>query len=323
MMIVRSLVAAAFGLAASCVLAEVEIVDRPINGGPSNEEARKPALAAPVYGPQPAQYPQAVTTSTVSTSTVSTTDVSSSSESTYPSAAQTYRPAGPPAPIQNSGGSTAGGASALSGGNSSAELFYQMQVMQQELQELRGLVEEQAFQIKKLKQQRLDDYVDLDRRISGLGSTPASTLGSNSSVVSSDPQASSVVTASTPVNDEKSHYQRAIDPIIGTNKDLDLAISRLHTHMEQFPQGRYKGNVQYWLGESYLVKDNLAESKKWFEALLNEFPLHNKVPPAKYKLGVVYHKLGLNAQAKVLLQEVSNANGPAASRAADYLKANF
>ena len=45
-----------------------------------------------------------------------------------------------------------------------AELYYQLQLLQQEVQELRGLVEQQSFELRQLKQQRMDDYLDLDRR---------------------------------------------------------------------------------------------------------------------------------------------------------------
>lgn len=44
-----------------------------------------------------------------------------------------------------------------------------MQLLQQEVLQLRGMVEEQAHELKRLKQQRLDDYLDLDRRLSKVG----------------------------------------------------------------------------------------------------------------------------------------------------------
>jgi tol-pal system protein YbgF len=46
--------------------------------------------------------------------------------------------------------------------------FSQMQAMQEEIQQLRGLVEQQSNEIKRLKQQREDDYADIDRRLSAL-----------------------------------------------------------------------------------------------------------------------------------------------------------
>ncbi|MEO0444312.1 MAG: YbgF trimerization domain-containing protein, partial [Pseudomonadota bacterium] len=48
---------------------------------------------------------------------------------------------------------------------------FQIQQLQQEILELRGLVEEMRFELKRLKQQRLDDYLDLDKRLAELSNT--------------------------------------------------------------------------------------------------------------------------------------------------------
>lgn len=53
--------------------------------------------------------------------------------------------------------------------------YSQIQAMQEEIQQLRGLVEQQANDIKKLKAQREEDYMDLDRRLSALSKGGAST----------------------------------------------------------------------------------------------------------------------------------------------------
>ena len=47
----------------------------------------------------------------------------------------------------------------------SAELYVQLQALQVEMSELRGLVEQQAYLIEQLSQRRMDDYLDLDRRL--------------------------------------------------------------------------------------------------------------------------------------------------------------
>ncbi|RZA05204.1 MAG: tetratricopeptide repeat protein [Moraxellaceae bacterium] len=52
--------------------------------------------------------------------------------------------------------------------------YSQIQAMQEEIQQLRGLVEQQANDIKRLKSQREEDYMDLDRRVSALSKGGAS-----------------------------------------------------------------------------------------------------------------------------------------------------
>lgn len=49
-----------------------------------------------------------------------------------------------------------------------ADMFYQMQILQEEIRQLRGMLEEQAYQIRQLKQGQTENYSDLDGRISAI-----------------------------------------------------------------------------------------------------------------------------------------------------------
>ncbi|WNO08108.1 tol-pal system protein YbgF [Teredinibacter sp. KSP-S5-2] len=201
-----------------------------------------------------------------------------------------------------------------------AELYYQLQVVQQEVLQLRGQVEEQAHQIKKLKQQRLDDYIDLDRRLSQLGQP-----GSGRPVLSSstDSQTSNSSTASGGAQaSELQSYRSAIDLVLKQQK-YDQAADALMQHLKDYPSGRYAANAQYWLGEIYLLKNELETARQWFTKLLSTYPDHNKVPDAQFKLGKVHHLLGDDAKAKEFLNKAASSNSSAASLARDYLKLNF
>lgn len=208
-------------------------------------------------------------------------------------------------------------------GQNVAELYYQMQVLQQEVLALRGLVEEQTYQIKQLKQQRLDDYVDLDRRLSKLssqgGTAATSTAPATGSTVT--PAAGAPKPVSRPTNSagEIAHYKSATKLIL-VDKNYAGGIERLQEHLRLYPNGRYNANAQYWLGEVYLATSKLKESREWFEKLLSTHPSHSKVPDAKYKLGTVYYKLEMLAEAKSLLLEVGRGGGNAAQLANRYLK---
>ena len=70
-----------------------------------------------------------------------------------------------------------------------AELFYQLQVLQQEVQELRGLVEEQGYQIKRMARDQQEQYIDLDRRVSGMRSAPSSAPTPAAGVATGPPSA--------------------------------------------------------------------------------------------------------------------------------------
>ncbi|WP_239923509.1 YbgF trimerization domain-containing protein [Agaribacterium haliotis] len=211
--------------------------------------------------------------------------------------------------------------------NNIAELFYQIQLMQQELMELRGQVDEQNHLIKQLKQQRLDDYVDLDRRIAELGQAapaPAGATRSPAASSSSLPVASQQAAQAGQADSasEMAHYKSATKLIL-VEKNYDAGVARLQEHLTLYPKGRYAGNSMYWLGEVHLAKSELPEARQWFERLLAEFPLHSKANDAKYKLATVLHQQGDDSQAKALLQEVSISNSSAAKLAQNYLRENF
>jgi len=204
----------------------------------------------------------------------------------------------------------------------SVDLYYQLQVLQQEVLQLRGMVEEQAHELKRLKQQRLDDYLELDRRLSGSGQSGLSQNQSSSGT--SSVSGKTVVAGSGAVapQDEIQDYRKAIDLVL-KKQQYDDAIVALQEHLNKFPNGRYSANAVYWLGEIFLLKNDPEKARQWFTQLLTDYPRHRKVPDGKFKLGKVYHLLGDVAQAKKLLNEVAATNTDAAPLARDYLRDNL
>jgi len=198
-----------------------------------------------------------------------------------------------------------------------AEMYYQLQLLQQEVQTLRGIVEQQSHELKRLKQQRLDDYLELDRRLSALGQGGVSQAEDDQAPVRNNSGAS----AAAP-QDELKHYRSAIDLVL-KQQEYDQAIVKLQEHLARYPDGRYAGNAVYWLGEIYLLKNDLEQSRQWFVQLIDNYPSHRKVPDGKFKLGKVYHLMGNDNQAKTLLNEVAASNSDAASLAKAYLQDNF
>lgn len=203
---------------------------------------------------------------------------------------------------------------------SQAELFYQLQLLQQEVLQLRGMVEEQAHELKRLKQQRLDDYLDLDRRLSKVAS--GDLTGARTSAAESRTSTSGSTGTGATSEDELQEYKNAIDLVL-RKQDYKNAVVALKAHLDKYPKGRYAANAQYWLGELYLKDGELEESRQWFSRLMEEFPSHSKVPDAKYKLGRVYDMLGDKVTAKRMLEEVVASKTSASNLARDYLDSHF
>lgn len=209
-------------------------------------------------------------------------------------------------------------------GNQQAEAYYQMQVLQQEVQELRGAVEELRHEVKRLKQQRTDDYMDLDRRISRLsGNAPASEAPDSgesegdSASRSSQPAAGSADAS----EEERDRYQASFG--LARDGNYDGASTEFKKLLEDYPNGQYAPNANYWLGEIALVQGNLEEARQWFAALLDGYPNSTKVWDGRYKLGTVYHQLGEQQKARELLEQVAASDARASGLAKKYLEQNF
>lgn len=200
------------------------------------------------------------------------------------------------------------------------QMYFQVQSLQQEVLELRGLVEEQAYELKRLKQQRLDDYLSLDKRLTALAGGKAATEQPESAGPSPKMTGSSAGAAGVQSQDELQRYRSAIDLAL-RQKDYDKAATAFNQYLQDFPQGTYAPNSQYWLGEIFLKQGDLEQARDWFSRLLSDFPDHAKAPDAAYKLGTVYDQLGDKAKARSLLSQViaDSPNTNAARLAKNYL----
>jgi tol-pal system protein YbgF len=240
-------------------------------------------------------------------------------------------------PVQGAPASAAEPASTSS--RQLSELFYQIQVLQQEVQELRGLVEEQAYQLNRLARDQKEQYIDLDRRVAGLttgaaagagltagSSTPpaaGTASGSPGSVgggqASTSPATSGAVAALPAAGgvSEREAYQSAFDLMKG--RKFDESIAAFNDLIVRYPNGQYTPNAFYWLGELHLAQQNTEQARQSFMQVIGLYPDHPKVPDTLYKLGVAYHRLGDTAKAMEYFEDVqsrypqSSAAGLAAS----------
>lgn len=242
-------------------------------------------------------------------------------------------------PIIRPTGQLPGVAPAGQAGASNAldELFQQIQSLQLLVQEQTGLIEELSYEVSRLKQQRLDDYVDLDRRISelsqgGVVTTAPPANSPTGNVASANPPrtATAIPSSSAPstspanapsLRDETAAYRAASDLI--DKKQWDQAIAALQNYLASFPNGRYESNAHYWLGELFFVKGDLANARDSFELVMAQFPNSNKFHASQYKLGRTYFRLGDTAKAKNLLEELAASNSDSSRQAAVFLRENF
>jgi tol-pal system protein YbgF len=168
----------------------------------------------------------------------------------------------------------------------SGNLVYQVQVLRQELQQLRGLLEVQQNRIARMEKEQQQRYLDVDRRLAGGGAVadePAAPPGERPAV--SDRVAG--VDAG-----ERAAYSAAVQ--LTREKQFQPAIDAFTRQLTEYPDGAFSANAFYWLGELYLAlpTPKLELARQSFAQVVNLYSDHPKVPDALYKLGVVYGKLG-------------------------------
>lgn len=199
-----------------------------------------------------------------------------------------------PLPTVNGSGGVQGGGGTLVSPSAQGELFIQLQQMQEEMARLRGMVEEQQYEIQRLKQESLERYQQLDKRLNEAGSVPRAPVDAPSPAPA----------ASEPADPEKEklYYEAAFDLIKA--KDFDKASQAFSAFLRRYPASRYAANAQYWLGEVSLVKGDLQAAGQAFARVTLDYPNHSKVSDALYKLADVERRLGRTDKARAALQEV-------------------
>lgn len=220
-----------------------------------------------------------------------------------------------------------------------SELFYQLQIMQQEVQTLRGLVEEQGHLIRRLQRDQKEQYIDLDGRLAALGrgSGPAALgRGSETAALGRGPATAAPgrgsatdgpengpapASATGPAAEgEQADYNSALKLL--RERRYDESLQSFNRLLSDYPGGQYAGNALYWLGELYLVKNESERAREQFVQVIDLYDDHPKVPDALYKLGVTYHRLGDKDLALEYLNRVRGRypSHSAAKLAADYAR---
>ena len=198
-----------------------------------------------------------------------------------------------------------GGAASLS----PIDLTYQMQVLQQEVMSLRGLVEQLSHDIQKSKSIQEDRYLELDRRLQNQpASRQAAAVAPNIASVPADLPSSEDAQAPAVADElksEQSYYDEGLTSIRA--RDYDQAIASLRSVIEHYPIGVYAPNAYYWIGEVHAAKPepDYEAARQALVQVIKSYPASNKVPDAAFKVGKVYHLMGDCPRAKSALSDVA------------------
>lgn len=209
--------------------------------------------------------------------------------------------------------------------SANSELFFMIEQLQQEVNTLRGTIEEQGHELRMLKQSSRDRYVDIDSRVLDLtkrvsdlagnslqvpqtaaqlntSSTPAPQNSAASGVSNAPVTTKAAIVVRDPTKAENDAYNDAYALI--KEKKFDDAILSLFSYTENFPDSPLLPNVYYWLGEVYLATSKLEQAKTSFTFVITAYPDSPKASDTLYKLAVTLDRLGQKQEAEQYLAEV-------------------
>jgi tol-pal system protein YbgF len=183
-----------------------------------------------------------------------------------------------------------------------AELVGEIERLRSESAALRGEIETLRFETENSDSRQRELYVDLDRRINGLESSPRSFDAQPPVADTAPADAPPPAVASRPSGSDQQNYEAALDLIEG--RKYEEANRAFTAFLASFPTSPLADNAQYWLAETYYVRNQYAEGLPAFRRLIETYPQSDKVPDALLKVGFCQAELGQRSEARTSLQEV-------------------
>jgi tol-pal system protein YbgF len=218
------------------------------------------------------------------------------------------------------------------------KLLQSVEELKAEVRELRGQLEQQQYSLSQMTDRQRELYLDVDRRLqrmeaSGAGvaaaaasagpgpAPPAGTSASAGSTVGGTSPASTsgaaavgvaaagaATAAGTPQGTDPLKEQQAYQGAFNLLKAgrYDQAAKSFRKFLAEYPTGKFAGNAQYWLGESYYVTRNFDSALREFNTLVSSHPDSQKVSHALLKIGYIHDELGQKEKAREILTGLTN-----------------
>ena len=247
------------------------------------------------------------------------------------------------------------------GGNVDGDLIYELysrlDQLQQEMQTLRGTVEEQTYRLQRMEQEQRDRYLDLDQRVSELSTSGAGGAASAASrpgaggsnlyppgMVPLNEDIADEVAAQSRVQqgtgfagatgsadptslpstaeNEQQIYRSALNLLL-EDGNHEASIRGFQQYIDNYSQGRYFTNALYWQGEALILAGRYPEAESVFSRVVEDYPDDPKAAGALLKIGVSYQQTGQVGLAREAWQSLRNRYPDSLTEiraAEDYLK---
>jgi tol-pal system protein YbgF len=213
----------------------------------------------------------------------------------------------------------------MASSNVQADLLEQLEMLQREMMMLRGTLEEQANKIKQLENTTQTRYIDIDSRLSQLVSgAPAAVPTSAAAIEVATTQPITPVQGDDGSDGDTAAYKAAFALVRA--QEYQKAGLALEAFQKNYAKSSLIANSWYWLGEVYLIQGKLVEAKEAFTQVVDRFVGHRKEPDARYKLAIVYDRLGDKEKSTAILTHLielfAESNARVVELAKEYLAGN-
>lgn len=179
------------------------------------------------------------------------------------------------------------------------EMLNQLEGLKNQVRQLRGLLEQQKYEISNLKKRQQNIYMDVNRRLQQLetgrtlieNSAEKEKIAIPAAVKRTSHQRKVPRKSIKKVKPKSAEYEKAdFDEAYASvrNSRYHQAIRLLKQFIVNYPKGRYSDNALFWLGSVYKVVNNIPAAKKNFKATFTQFPKSEKAALAMLKLADIY-----------------------------------
>lgn len=179
-----------------------------------------------------------------------------------------------------------------------------LDTLQNEVLELRGITEQQNYQINQILQRQRQLYEEIATASSKATAAPSV---STTATASSTPTSTSTPTVSEPsvtsTLDETGSYERAVNLVL-KERQYDAAIPAFRDFIKQYPDSAYAANANYWLGQLLYNKNDYETAKQAFSTVVSKYADSSKRADSLVKLGMIAEKSNDKAGAKALYNKV-------------------
>lgn len=188
------------------------------------------------------------------------------------------------------------------------ELSSEVERLRAESTALRGEIETLRFETENSDDRQRELYVDVDRRLQALETSPRafepppSSAPSFGAPAAAGAAAAGAAVAARPAGSDQQNYDAAF-ALLQARK-YDEAAAAFETFLTQFPTSPRADNAVYWLAETHYVRGQYDDALPVFRRVIDEHPQSDKVPDALLKVGYCQSELGDQAAARTSLQEV-------------------